>query len=172
MNLKEIKDLIDLITEKGISEFELERSGVRLKISRNAVSGNHPVQLQPAHSPPPASAVHTPAIASHPETAALPAAAEQATVPVTAEEAYVVRSPMVGTFFSTPAEGEPPCVQVGDKVQPGKVLCVIEAMKLMNEIEAEIAGEVLRCHVENGQPVEYGEALFDLRPLASPKKRA
>ncbi|OFW19175.1 MAG: acetyl-CoA carboxylase, biotin carboxyl carrier protein [Acidobacteria bacterium RIFCSPLOWO2_02_FULL_59_13] len=172
MNLKEIKDLIDLITEKGISEFELERSGVRLKISRNAVSGSHPVQLQPANVHPPASVVNSPAIASHSETAALPVAAAQVAAPASAEEVYVVRSPMVGTFFSAPAEGEPLCVQVGDKIQPGKVLCIIEAMKLMNEIEAEIAGEVIRCHVENGQPVEYGEPLFDLRPLASPKKRA
>ena len=78
---------------------------------------------------------------------------------------------MVGTFYSAPMQGAPPFVQAGDRVQPGQVLCIIEAMKLMNEIEAEVAGEVVKSYAENGQPVEYGEPLFDIRPAASPKMR-
>ena len=83
----------------------------------------------------------------------------------------MVRSPMVGTFYTAPGQDTPAFVEVGDRVRVGQVLCIIEAMKLMNEIEAEIEGEVVRCHVENGQPVEFGEPLFDLRPAASSKKR-
>ena len=172
MNLKEIKELIDLITEKGISEFELERAGVRLKISRNAISGSPEVQLQPTNSRPPASANNAPALVSNPAIVALPPSQAPTTAPASVEEVYVVRSPMVGTFYAAPTQQEPPFVQIGDRVQPGQVLCIIEAMKLMNEIEAEVVGEVLQCHVESGQPVEYGEPLFDLRPLPSSRKRA
>jgi oxaloacetate decarboxylase alpha subunit len=79
---------------------------------------------------------------------------------------------MVGTFYSAPAQDAPPFVQIGDQVQAGQVLCIIEAMKLMNEIEAETGGEVVACHVENGQPVEYGEPLFDLKTAGASGKRA
>jgi acetyl-CoA carboxylase biotin carboxyl carrier protein len=162
MNLKEIKELMDLITEKGISEFELERAGVRLKISR-PTDGTRPTPvvtqvsesraaIAPGAPPPPAPVVRTPA--PPPPAAAAPQS----------EDLHVVRSPMVGTFYSAPSQGAPPFVQVGDRIEVGQVLCIIEAMKLMNEIESEIAGEVLRCYVESGQPVEYGEPLFDLRP--------
>ena len=162
MNLKEIKELVDLITEKGISEFELERAGVRLKIIR-PTDGTRaaPVVAQVSESrppvvletpPPPPPAVRTPAPPP-------PAAAAPQT-----EEVHVVRSPMVGTFYGAPAQEAPPFVRAGDRIEAGQVLCIIEAMKLMNEIESEIAGEVLRCYVASGQPVEYGEPLFDLRP--------
>lgn len=160
MNLKEIKELVDLITEKGISEFELERAGVRLKIirptdgSRAAPVVTQVLESRPSvapEAPPPAApVVRTPA----PPAAAIPQS----------EDLYVVRSPMVGTFYSAPSQGAPPFVQVRDQIEAGQVLCIIEAMKLMNEIESDIAGEVLRCYVENGQLVEYGEPLFDLRP--------
>jgi acetyl-CoA carboxylase biotin carboxyl carrier protein len=161
MNLKEIKELVDLITEKGISEFELERAGVRLKIirptdgTRAAPAVTHVSESRPSvapEAPPPPPVVRTPA-------PPLPAAAAPQS-----EDLHVVRSPMVGTFYSAPGQGAPPFVQTGDRIEVGQVLCIIEAMKLMNEIESEIAGEVLRCYVETGQPVEYGEPLFDLRP--------
>jgi len=163
MNLKEIKELVDLITEKGISEFELERAGVRLKIIRppdgtraapvvTHVSESRPSVASETPPPPPAPVVRTPAPPPPAATA------------LQTEEVHVVRSPMVGTFYSAPGQGAPPFVQTGDRIEVGQVLCIIEAMKLMNEIESEIAGEVLRCYVETGQPVEYGEPLFDLRP--------
>jgi len=164
MNLKEIKELVDLVTEKGITEFELERAGVRLRISRPGVSGVAQVALQ---SPPTETRVPPVPAAppAPPPVAPAPPPPVQSGTPAEAEGLHVVRSPMVGTFYASPAQGADPFVQVGHRIQAGQVLCIIEAMKLMNEIEAEIAGEVLACHVENGQPVEYGEPLFDLKPV-------
>ena len=169
MNLKEIKELVDLITEKGITEFELERNGVRLKISRPVgfrapEPTAHPAENRPA-------AAHTAPPVPSP-VPSVPAPVVPAPAPAQTDELHVVRSPMVGTFYAAPIQGAPPFVQVGDHIQPGQVLCIIEAMKLMNEIEAEISGEVVRCYVENGQPVEYGEPLFDLRPAVSSAKRS
>ena len=172
MNLKEIREIIDLITEKGIAEFELERSGVRLKVSRNFVT-------RTAH----AGAEATPtiqAVAAAPSSAAgprstLPSAASiappGASSTSSSDEIVVVRSPMVGTFYSAPGQDAAPFVEIGDRVRVGQILCIIEAMKLMNEIEAEFDGEVLKCHVQNGQPVEFGEPLFDLRPAVSSRKK-
>ncbi len=165
MNLKEIQELVDLIIEKGISEFEFERSGVRIKISRNVGKGFSEALLQASDHLPAAtvsrnSASRTPTPAPATQRPSEGGPEKSATL----EELYVVRSPMVGTFYSAPAQGADPFVRVGDKVKVGQPLCVIEAMKLMNEIEAEVAGEVLKCYVENGQPVEYGEPLFDVRP--------
>ncbi len=166
MNLKEIKELVDLITEKGISEFELERAGVRLKITRPGGSGAAQVAVQGTDTQLPA------AVPAPPQLSPTPAPAVPAENSPPADGMQVVRSPMVGTFYSAPGQDSPPFVQVGDRVQAGQVLCIIEAMKLMNEIESEMAGEVVACHVENGQPVEYGEPLFDLLPVGSSLKRS
>ncbi|MBI3896056.1 MAG: acetyl-CoA carboxylase biotin carboxyl carrier protein [Acidobacteria bacterium] len=171
MNLKEINELIDLLTEKGISEFEMERAGVRLRISRNAASHSPQVSFQPANSKGGIGIASPSPLVVLSETASEPLSQADPMAVLSAEELSVVRSPMVGTFYAAPVQGTPPFVQVGDKVQPGQVLCIIEAMKLMNEIEAEIAGEIVRCYVENGQPVEYGEPLFDLRPALPSAKR-
>ena len=170
MNLKEIKELIELITDKGISEFELERSGVRLKISRNTGPHQpgevvHPADFQPARVPGNSA---TPAM--NLKTANAPQLETEGPPETPAEGLCAVHSPMVGTFYPAPADGEPPFVQIGDKVLAGQVLCIIEAMKLMNEIEVETAGEVVRCYVESGQPVEYGEVLFDIRPPLASRK--
>ena len=167
MNLKEIKEIVDLITEKGISEFELERSGVRLKISRNTGSARALLEQTPVARP---AAAQSPVLQpSGSEQAGVSSAKTEADVPQRPEVLHVVRSPMVGTFYSAPGQDAAPFVAVGDDVQSGQVLCIIEAMKLMNEIEAEITGTVVKCYVENGQPVEYGEPLFDLRPKISSK---
>jgi acetyl-CoA carboxylase biotin carboxyl carrier protein len=161
MNLKEIKELIELMTEKDVSELELERAGVRLRISRArkaAVEAGMPASVLAA------APEAAPALAANP--AAAPAAAAPPAAPPAEprEEPHVVKSPIVGTFYEAPAPGAPPFVKLGDPVQPGTVLCVIEAMKLMNEIESDVAGEILKRLVENAQPVEYGEALFAIRP--------
>jgi acetyl-CoA carboxylase biotin carboxyl carrier protein len=100
--------------------------------------------------------------AAAPATAAV--AVAPAAVPAAEEGLVVVKSPIVGTFYRSPDPGSPPFVSVGDKVRVGQVLCIIEAMKLMNEIEAEAAGEIVKVHHESGQPVQYGEPLFDIRP--------
>jgi acetyl-CoA carboxylase biotin carboxyl carrier protein len=168
MNLKEIREIIDLITEKGISEFELERSGVRIKISRGTAPRATEAPGQAVYAAPSAGAG---ARSTLPPASAIPppvAAAAAASL----EEVFVVRSPMVGTFYSAPSQETGPFVSVGERVQVGQVLCIIEAMKLMNEIEVEIEGEVVKCYVENGQPVEFGEPLFDIRPTAPARKRS
>jgi acetyl-CoA carboxylase biotin carboxyl carrier protein len=163
MNQKELKELIEFIIEKGIAEFELERGDVKVKIKR--VSEAPPVALPDAryiavHPAPVAAAAHIPA--SAPAPVELAAAA----IPVPQPEAdlHIVRSPIVGTFYEAPSPGAPPFVKVGDAVEIGQVLCIVEAMKLMNEIECDVAGEVVKKLVANGQPIEYGQELFALRP--------
>jgi acetyl-CoA carboxylase biotin carboxyl carrier protein len=156
LNLNELKDLLQILEEKEITEFELEEAGMKLRI-RKAAASQDPVE-SPRVPAPLARAVDAPPSAPGPRPqAAKPAAAEEGGL-------LVVKSPIVGTFYRSPDPASPPFVNVGDKVTVGQVLCIIEAMKLMNEIEAEVAGEVVRIHHENGQPVQYGEALFSIRP--------
>jgi acetyl-CoA carboxylase biotin carboxyl carrier protein len=165
LDLRELKEILQILEEKEITEFELEEEGMKLRIRKAAASSNHAaapaaaVTLVPTLSSPMA-------MAPAPTAVAAPVAAP-APVPPTAEEAglVVVKSPIVGTFYRSPDPGSPPFVSVGDKVRMGQVLCIIEAMKLMNEIEAEAAGEIVKVHHESGQPVQYGEPLFDIRPV-------
>jgi acetyl-CoA carboxylase biotin carboxyl carrier protein len=165
MNQKELKELIDFLIDRNISEFELERGDVKVRVKRGSdaqvsVAG-HPVQLMPIAATPavvPAAASAVPV--AHPPAA--PAAEE--VQPAAEEELHIVKSPIVGTFYESPGPGAPPFVKPGDPVQAGQVLCIIEAMKLMNEIESDVAGEVVKRLVANNQPVEYGQALFAIRP--------
>ena len=162
MDLKELKEILQILEEKEIAEFELEEEGMKLRIRKAAaVSSNH--AAGPAPAAPFVSLVPHPAA---PAAVASPAAPASAAAPVAPEasDLVVVRSPMVGTFFRAPDPNSPPFVNTGDRVKVGQVLCIIEAMKLMNEIEAEVAGEIAKVHHENGQPVQYGEALFSIRP--------
>ena len=165
MNQKELKELIEFLIEKDVSEFELERGDVKVKIKRGAPAGQphdvHYVAMPP--SPTPAA----PAVApSAPAPAAAPAAGgSQAPAAPPDEDAglHIIRSPIVGTFYEAPSPGAPSFAKPGDKVTVGQVLCIIEAMKLMNEIESDVAGEVVKRFVGNGQPVEYGQPLFGVR---------
>jgi len=164
MNQKEIKELIEFLIEKDIAEFELERGDVRVRIKRASerVAAVAPVA--------PAFAVQA-APAPRPETVAAPAAPAPAETPAEVAEAaraaepglHTVRSPIVGTFYECPSPGAPPFVKLGDTVEVGQVLCIVEAMKLMNEIEADVAGEIVKKLVVNGQPIEYGQELFLIR---------
>ena len=156
MNQKELKELIDFLIERDISEFELERGDVKVRIKRGTDAQARAVTSQvPAVAP--VGQAPTPAAAT-----ASPAAVPEATP---AEEAlHIVKSPIVGTFYEAPAPGSPPFVKPGDVVQAGQVLCIIEAMKLMNEIEADVSGEVIKRLAANNQPVEYGQPLFAIRP--------
>jgi acetyl-CoA carboxylase biotin carboxyl carrier protein len=159
MNQKELKELIEFLIEKDIAEFELERGDVKVHIKRTA----------PASADPRYFAVHAPPAA--PEMAAGPAVAGPATTatapkevaPEPAEELHMVHSPIVGTFYEAPSPGAPPFVKPGDMVELGQVLCIVEAMKLMNEIESDVAGEIVKNLVANGQPIEYGQELFAIR---------
>jgi acetyl-CoA carboxylase biotin carboxyl carrier protein len=161
MNQKELKELIDFLIEKDISEFELERGDVKVRIKRGAemaapvITHAVPMTAMPMVAPP-AQASHTPGASAAPPASPSPAAAE--------EELHTVKSPIVGTFYEAPGPGALPFVKPGDQVAAGQVLCIIEAMKLMNEIESDMSGEVVKVLVSNGQPVEYGQPLFAIRP--------
>ena len=164
MNQKELKELIDFLIEKDISEFELERGDVKVRIKRGADAAAPIVaHAMPIAPMPMVAAAHT---ATHSSAPATPApVGSPAAAPVSAEEElHTVKSPIVGTFYEAPGPGALPFVKPGDQVAAGQVLCIIEAMKLMNEIESDMSGEVVRVLVNNGQPVEYGQALFAIRP--------
>jgi acetyl-CoA carboxylase biotin carboxyl carrier protein len=165
MNQKELKELIEFLIEKDIAEFELERGDVKVKIKRAAeappaaLPDSRYIAVHPA--PPPVTV-------NIPSTVAVPAkidlAATAPPVPPEPEEhLHIVRSPIVGTFYEAPSPGAPPFVKAGDEVEVGQVLCIVEAMKLMNEIECDVAGEIVKKLVANGQPIEYGQELFSIR---------
>ena len=164
MNQKELKELIEFLIEKDIAEFELERGDVKVRIKR---AGEHTIVH--AHGdpryfavPPAPGAPST--VASAPLTAS-PAAAPAPVAPPAPEEGlHTVKSPIVGTFYEAPSPGAPPFVKAGDTVEVGQVLCIVEAMKLLNEIESDVAGEIVRKLAVNGQPIEYGQELFVIRP--------
>lgn len=163
MNQKELKELIEFLIEKDIAEFELERGDVKVRIKR----GSEPVASAPdtrfftVHSAPP----------TIPEAGAAPLAATVSVPPAAPEKPpapeeglHIVRSPIVGTFYESPSPGSPPFVKPGDIVEAGQILCIVEAMKLMNEIESDVAGEIVKKLVANNAPIEYGQELFAIRP--------
>ncbi len=154
MTIEEIKELIRVVHETGIAELELQRGENRVRI-RSGFGVSQEVVL---HHPEAASITGAAGPGSAAPAAAQPSPARED------EKDVLVKSPIVGTYYDAPSPGAPTFVKVGDQVEPGKVLCIIESMKLMNEIEAEIAGVVVAKLVENGRPVEYGEALFTIRP--------
>jgi acetyl-CoA carboxylase biotin carboxyl carrier protein len=156
MNIKELKDLIHEILHSDINEFELEHTGTKIRL-RRGVYGDAPALAMSASAtkataPSPAAPVETPA--------ALPPSAEEGGD----DGIHVITSPIVGTFYRSPSPGAEPFVKVGQTIEEGTTLCIVEAMKLMNEIPSDIAGELVRIYVENGQPVEYGQKLFGIRP--------
>jgi|SRR5579864_4487860 len=157
MNLKEIKELVQFLKEEDITEFELERGDVKVRIKRGlAESPQPPTDRIIAVHPAPASTMQAPTLVASPP----PAAGAE---PKIEESLHMVRSPIVGTYYESPSPGSPPFVKPGDSVEAGQVLCIVEAMKLMNEIEADVSGEIVKCLVKNGQPIEYGQELFAIR---------
>lgn len=158
MDLKQIKQLIDLMKRSELTEFEVEEEGFKIRIKRGG-DGQQYVQAAPLHpASPPAPGTreaNTPApVPSSPAS----------TVPTTDEAGFAyVKSPMVGTFYRSPSPDNPPYVDTNSKVEEKSVVCIIEAMKIMNEIQAEIKGTVVEVLVENGQPVEYGQRLFKIK---------
>ncbi len=155
MNQKELKELIEFLIEKDIAEFELERGDVKVKIKR---AGEHTVVYAHGEAPRPAGG-------AAPEPGQAPSAVAPAppTAPEPAEDLHIVKSPIVGTLYEAPSPGAPPFVKVGDMVEVGQVLCIVEAMKLLNEIESDVAGEIVKKMGSNGQPIEYGQELFAIR---------
>jgi acetyl-CoA carboxylase biotin carboxyl carrier protein len=157
MDLNQIKQILDLVREHDLSEFEIEHDGLRLKIRKDA-NGAHVV----SHTAP-ASPIVTMAAAPSAPAQPVPAAAAAADAGDAEVELAVVKSPIVGTFYRSSEPGSAAFVEVGSTVKKGDVLCIIEAMKLMNEIDSEYDGEIVNVYVENGQPVQYGERLFAIR---------
>jgi acetyl-CoA carboxylase biotin carboxyl carrier protein len=148
MDLKDIKALIDLMQKNGLTAFEMEKDGFRISLAKETAFA------------PAVSYAHAP-VAAAPAAAAPAAAPAEAAAP--AASGKEIPSPMVGTFYSSPSPESPPFVKVGQKVTPDTVVCIIEAMKVMNEIKAEVSGTVTEVAAENGQPVQFGQALFRYR---------
>jgi acetyl-CoA carboxylase biotin carboxyl carrier protein len=161
MTVDEIRELIDLAKETGVAVLEVQRGDNRVRIRLSSGGGHYSVA--PVEAALAASAVHSHAGAHIPAVTG-PATGDAREKGPDPSLVYV-KSPIVGTFYEAPSPGTPPFVRVGERIQPGKVLCIIESMKLMNEIEAETAGVVEAKLVMNGQPVEYGEAMFAIRPV-------
>jgi acetyl-CoA carboxylase biotin carboxyl carrier protein len=157
MNLKELKELIEMLKDTNISELEIERSGVKVRLRKGGDVTFHP--SMPRMEYPPA-AIVAPAI---PEAVSPAVAAEKTVEPVKTNQIKVT-SPIVGTFYRSSSPDKPAYVEPGDMVKKGQVLCIIEAMKLMNEIESETAGKIVQILVESGTPVEYGQPLFVIEP--------
>jgi acetyl-CoA carboxylase biotin carboxyl carrier protein len=154
LDLSDLKEILQILEDRQIAEFELEQDGMKLRVCK-AARGNHaapPGPGLPAAAPP----FFVPAAPAPTAPAPEPAAPDS--------DGTIIKSPIVGTFFRASDPNATPFVSVGDQVKVGQVLCIIEAMKLMNEIEAEITGEIVRIHPENGQPVQYGDSLFTIRP--------
>src|SRR5260221_1025701 len=157
MSNDEIRELVQLVIESGVAEIEVQRGENRVRI-RRTVGGRHEVfvpqsTVGPTPAPMMETVVQTGPLASSSAVAAAPAGNE-----------VIVKSPIVGTYYDSPKPGDPPFVKVGDTVEPGQVLCIIESVTLMKEVESEIAGTVVAKLMENGRAVEYGEALFAIRP--------
>lgn len=154
----QLEKLLDFMGSHGLEEFEYEHAGLRIRLKKASASGNTvpragaPVKPLPMQTEAPAE------LAPHSaDTASAPS------VPAVSEELHTIKSPIVGTFYAAASPGGPCFVKVGDMIQVGQVVCIIEAMKLMNEIEADVSGELVRVLIENGQPVEYGQGLFAIR---------
>jgi acetyl-CoA carboxylase biotin carboxyl carrier protein len=157
VDLAEIERILDFMQKHGLEEFEYERNGFRIRLRK-------PAAFSPAairSTAPPAVALAEPVAPAH-ESA--PAGPSHAAAEGPSEGLHIIKSPIVGTFYAAPNPGTENFVSVGSRVEVGQVLCIIEAMKLMNEIESDAAGEVARIFVENGHPVEYGQPLFGIRP--------
>ena len=163
VNMDELRELITLMRENGLAELELEREEFRVRLRRDSEGGS-----SPAAAPPPAAApVHVPAPAPAPAPAPTTAAhpgAQATTAASQDQDLHIIPSPIVGTFYRSPSPSADPFIKIGSNVEHDTVVCIIEAMKLMNEIQAEASGEVVKIYVENGQPVEYGQPLFGIKP--------
>jgi acetyl-CoA carboxylase biotin carboxyl carrier protein len=158
--MDELRELIGLLRDNGLAELELENEGFRVRLRRESALGEsahapaaHPV---PVPAPPAPAAAPASSGPAHPGTQATTAAAQD-------QDLHIISSPIVGTFYRSPSPAADPFVKIGSNVENETVVCIIEAMKLMNEIQAEASGEIVKIYVENGQPVEYGQPLFGIQ---------
>lgn len=159
VNMEELRELITLLRDNGLAELELENEGFRVRLRRESAMAESSHASIPHHAPISEAPAPAPAPASgpaHPGTQATTAAAQD-------QDLHIIHSPIVGTFYRSPSPTAESFVKIGSNVEPETVVCIIEAMKLMNEIQAEMTGEVVKIYVENGQPVEYGQPLFGIQ---------
>jgi acetyl-CoA carboxylase biotin carboxyl carrier protein len=155
LNLEELKELIRVLRESNVTEFEFRKADYRLRIRHGNI-----IDESPARSGlPPQNGEEHPVVSQFPE---IPPEPEDA---AGKEKYHEVRSPIVGTFYRSSSPGSSPFVEVGDHIRKDQVLCIVEAMKIMNEIESDVEGEIHSIHVSNGQPVEFGELLFSIKPI-------
>ncbi|HVZ82986.1 MAG TPA: acetyl-CoA carboxylase biotin carboxyl carrier protein [Terracidiphilus sp.] len=157
-DIQDLKELIEFLKQYQVAEFDLDRGDlkIRLKFSQPEAPAASLSELARAlATSAPAAVAHAPAAAAAVPAASAPAAAE--------ENLHIVKSPIVGTFYSSPSPGASAFVSPGDRVEKGQVICIVEAMKLMNEIEADASGEIVKCLVTNGQAIEFGQPLFSIR---------
>lgn len=159
MNIDELKQILEIVREHGLSEFELERGDVKLRIKKNGLELKPDIITRGPIAPAPPAAAPAAEPAERPVAAPAHAAGELEE----GVELEIVKSPIVGTFYRAPEPGARPFVEVGTLVRKGQVLCIIEAMKLMNEINSDYEGEVVAIYAENGQAVQYGERLFAIK---------
>jgi acetyl-CoA carboxylase biotin carboxyl carrier protein len=155
MDLEYVKQVLELIEKSGVNEIELEEEGKKIRITKSA-----PQHSAPMYMPPVQHQVMMPA----PESTAPPSAGAESAAAVDIKKYHEIKSPIVGTFYRAPSPDAPPYVDIGSKVKQGSVLCIVEAMKLMNEIESDATGTIVKVNVENGKPVEYGQVLFLVEP--------
>ena len=155
MDIKEIKELLEVIQSSGIEEFEMEEAGVRLRVRNSSPSQVHHqgASAQPVSNPGPAAEVALQATSEEKQEAE--------------EDLYIFKAPIVGTFYLTPKPDAEPFVQIGEHITKNSIVCIIEAMKIFNQIESDVSGEIVSILVENGQPVEFGEPLFKIRLSSS-----
>jgi acetyl-CoA carboxylase biotin carboxyl carrier protein len=156
VELGQLEKLLDFMAAHELEEFEYEHAGFHIRLKKapaSAIGAAGAAASQISSSQQPVSPAPSPHIAEPSSTGAAAAT----------EDLHVIKSPIVGTFYSAPSPGAPPFAKIGDEIQVGQVVCIVEAMKLMNEIESDVSGELVRCLVENGQPVEYGQGLFAIR---------
>lgn len=156
LNMDEIRELADLVDEHGFTDFEFENENIRVRLSKNP-----PPQVVHAVQPQTISA--NPQAMAPAETASQTADATGEAETKAEDDLHKITSPIVGTFYRSPAPDKDPYVKEGSNVSPDSIVCIVEAMKLMNEIEAEVSGEVVKIYVENGQPVEFGQPLFGIK---------
>ena len=154
-DMDELRELMELISEQGFSEFEYENENIRVRLSKAAAYVPVTQPVQPA--------LNSPAYVPQPQTGTPPSTEAEPLAADPDEGLFKITSPIVGTFYRSPGPEKEPYVKEGSRVTPDSVVCIVEAMKLMNEIQAEVSGEVVKVYVENGEPVEFGQALFGIR---------
>ena len=163
MDFADIQRILELVREHDLAEFELERDGLKLRVRKSGGTASQQVVHQvPVAAP----VVHAAVPGGNPASPAVPAAGSMPEQLEEELELAVVKSPIVGTFYRSSEPGAPPFVEIGERVKKDQVLCIIEAMKLMNEITSEYEGEIVSAYVENGKPVQYGERLFAIKTSA------